>query len=87
MDSIFVTIQFDPSRQLYQTGFAYLEDGVIPGNAGMMDQVVALQFVQDNIEAFGGDPDLVPLFGESAGAASVGLHVVSPASAGSTVIT
>ena len=58
-------------------GFLSTGDGRIKGNFGMKDQVMALQWVKDNIASFGGDPDRVTIFGESAGAASVGYHMLS----------
>lgn len=49
---------------------------------GLKDQVLALKWVQKNIEKFGGDPKKVTIFGQSAGAVSAMLHQISPASKG-----
>ena len=57
-------------------------DDTVTPNLALLDQVKALRFVQENIAAFGGDPSRVTIFGQSAGAASVGLHLVSEKSAG-----
>ncbi|XP_035714047.1 venom carboxylesterase-6 isoform X2 [Folsomia candida] len=61
-------------------GFLNTGDATVTGNAGLKDQRLALKWVQDNIQAFGGDAKKVTIFGESAGAASVHAHIISPSS-------
>ena len=52
------------------------------GNQGMHDQILALKWIQSEIENFGGNPNNVTIMGESAGAMSCLLHYVSPLSRG-----
>merc|ERR1719320_296327 len=63
-------------------GWLSLETDAAPGNLGLHDQYLALKWVKENIEAFGGDPNNVTLMGESAGAMSAMCHLVSPISQG-----
>ena len=71
-----VTINY----RLGADGFLYLGDGI--ANRGLLDQVAALAWVQENIRAFGGDPARVTIFGESAGAFSVATLLSMPRARG-----
>jgi hypothetical protein len=67
----------------YRLGaFGFLVTDKVRGNMGLMDQTLALHWIQDNIHVFGGDKTQVTIWGESAGAMSVGTHILSPASKG-----
>ncbi|XP_063533707.1 juvenile hormone esterase-like [Cydia strobilella] len=77
-DVVYVAINY----RLDILGFLSLDIEEVPGNAGLKDQAAALLWVKDNIRQFGGDPDKVTIFGESAGAASVTYHMISPMSKG-----
>jgi para-nitrobenzyl esterase len=61
-------------------GFAHIEGA--PANRGLLDQVAALEWVRDNIRAFGGDPARVTVFGQSAGGGSVGALLAMPRATG-----
>lgn len=63
-------------------GFLATGTSESPGNVGMKDQVMALQWVQRNIRSFGGDPTKITIAGLSAGALSVTAHMVSPMAKG-----
>uniref|UniRef100_A0A452G5L0 Carboxylic ester hydrolase n=1 Tax=Capra hircus TaxID=9925 RepID=A0A452G5L0_CAPHI len=71
---VVVTIQY----RLGIWGFFSTGDEHCRGNWGHLDQVAALQWVQENIASFGGDPGSVTIFGESAGGESVSVLVLSP---------
>ena len=80
---VVVTINY----RLGPLGFLRLADvtsGKIPasGNEGLLDQIAALEWVRDNIADFGGDPDNVTIFGESAGGMSVGSLLAMPRARG-----
>jgi para-nitrobenzyl esterase len=82
-DAVVVTINY----RLASFGFLHLADlfgdeFAGSGNLGILDQVAALEWVRDNIEAFGGDPDRVTVFGESAGGGSVGTLLGLPSARG-----
>jgi carboxylesterase type B len=67
----------------YRVGaVGFLDLGEGNANRGLLDQVAALTWVRDNITAFGGDPDNVTIFGQSAGAMSVALLLAVPRAAG-----
>jgi carboxylesterase type B len=77
-DVVLVTINY----RLASLGFMSTGTKDAPGNNGFKDQAIALRWIRDNIEKFGGDPNSVTLMGQSAGARSVMLHLVSPMSEG-----
>jgi len=82
-DVVLVTINY----RLGALGFMNLKEitqGRIPatGCEGLLDQIAALDWVRKNIEAFGGDPDNITVFGESAGAMSIGALMGMPAAKG-----
>ncbi|NXA77103.1 CEL lipase, partial [Thryothorus ludovicianus] len=75
---IVVTLNY----RLGPLGFLSTGDENLPGNYGLKDQHMAIAWVKRNIRAFGGDPDNITIFGESAGAASVSLQTLSPKNKG-----
>ncbi len=77
-DVVLVTINY----RLGVDGFALIPDAPAPANRGLLDQVAALEWVRDNITAFGGDPANVTIFGESAGGMSVITLLSMPRAAG-----
>ncbi|NXR14026.1 SASB hydrolase, partial [Semnornis frantzii] len=75
---VLVAIQY----RLGVAGYFSTGDQHARGNWGYLDQVAALQWIQDNIIHFGGDPGSVTIFGESAGGISVSALVLSPLAKG-----
>ncbi|CAF4913083.1 unnamed protein product [Pieris macdunnoughi] len=72
-DVILVTLNY----RLGPYGFMCLDLPEVPGNQGLKDQALALKWVKENIEEFGGNSNKITIFGESAGAASVEFHLLS----------
>jgi len=77
-DVVVVTINY----RLGIFGFLALNDGTITGNYGLADKIAALEWVRDNIAAFGGDPNKVTIMGHSAGGWSIVDLLRSPKAAG-----
>ncbi|XP_071973115.1 cocaine esterase-like isoform X2 [Engystomops pustulosus] len=77
-DIVLVIIQY----RLGILGFLSTGDSQASGNYGFLDQVAALQWIKENIADFGGDPDCVTIFGESAGGVGVSVLMASPLSKG-----
>lgn len=73
---VVVTVNYRVSAE----GFGHFQGA--PANRGLLDQVAALRWVRDNIAAFGGDPERVTVFGESAGAGSIAALMTMPSAAG-----
>jgi para-nitrobenzyl esterase len=77
-DVVVVTV----NHRLSVFGYLYLAGFPDSGNAGQLDLVLALQWVRDNIAAFGGDPDCVTLLGQSGGGAKIATLMAMPAASG-----
>ncbi|EED23401.1 carboxylesterase, putative [Talaromyces stipitatus ATCC 10500] len=77
-DAVLVSINY----RLNIFGLLTLDDGVVNGNYALSDKIAALQWVKKYIAAFGGDPDNVTIFGQSAGGASVMDLITSPKAKG-----
>jgi para-nitrobenzyl esterase len=82
-DVVFVSINY----RLGPFGYLFLpelfgEEFASSGNLGVLDQIAALEWVRDCVGAFGGDPERVTVFGESAGAGSIGTLLGTPAARG-----
>ncbi|MBK7949682.1 MAG: carboxylesterase/lipase family protein [Deltaproteobacteria bacterium] len=82
-DVVVVTLNY----RLGALGFLSWKDACVgsdvpPANLGLRDQILALAWVRDNVEAFGGDPENVTVFGESAGAMSIGTLLGVPSARG-----
>lgn len=75
---VLVTVNY----RLGLLGFLSTGDRNLPGNYGMLDQIEALKWIKNHISSFGGDPQQVTIFGESAGGAITHLLALSPLTAG-----
>lgn len=69
-----------PHYRVASLGFLHMGTSDTPGNTGLFDQLLAFQWIKDNIGFFGGNANNITLMGESAGAASISMHLLSPLS-------
>ncbi len=82
-DLVYVSVNYRLGTLGYLDFSAYGTPGrPVDGNLGLRDQVAALEWVRDNIAAFGGDPSRVTVFGESAGGNAVTTLLATPSAAG-----
>ncbi|SMG09882.1 carboxylesterase/lipase family protein [Agreia pratensis] len=82
-DVVVVSINYRLGALGYlQLGHLLGDEFADAGNLGVLDQIAALEWVRDNIAAFGGDPQCVTVFGESAGGAAVATLLGTPRSEG-----
>lgn len=82
---LYVVHQISPNingnlSKYFCLGFLSTGDDVVPGNMGLKDQSLAMEWIKENIESFGGNSESITLTGFSAGAASVHYHYLSPMS-------
>lgn len=81
-DVVFVSIQYRVGVLGYLSTDALVKEADGAGNFGLLDQIKALEWVRENISAFGGDPNNVTIMGQSAGAGSVNALLCSPLAKG-----
>ena len=77
-DIILVTLNY----RLGALGFLSMGTNEVPGNAGLRDQNIAMVWVKNNINNFGGNKEMITLAGQSSGSFSVAMHILSPLSKG-----
>lgn len=79
---LFVNTYESKNYKPFNLGFFTTFTDDFPPNLAMLDQVEAIKFVKEEVSNFGGDPNRITLFGQSAGASSVSAHTYSPLTKG-----
>ncbi|KAL4230605.1 hypothetical protein ACF0H5_010982 [Mactra antiquata] len=75
-----LTIVASMQYRMSVLGFLYMANDDAPGNMGLLDQQLAMKWIYDNVNVFGGNQEKITLFGESSGAASINHHMFAPSS-------